>query len=217
MPYEMDPNRATEGADLAVNRRNLEFILDLFWDSLYRYAAHLPSPMRLVCRNIARALDLASRKEDTHAPPSSVSAVGHALIVWFVCPAIVCPEKFIPSLKTLSIDRRRRLLVVVAKVLMVLGQGRQFSHMEPWTLPLNDWLRRHEEAYLRLCQAVCANSPDTLAAICVRHLYTSLGVYRPLLYTLPPELYSLVIDPTIGISSMARGVSGIPELVEELR
>lgn len=209
MPYEMDPIRVgDEAADLEANHRNLVYILDLFWDSLCRYAAHLPSPMRLVCRNIANALELASsssaRKDEAPAPSPIVAAVGHAFIVWFVCPAIVCPEKFIPSLKSLPIDRRRRLLVVVAKVLMVLGQGRQFSVMEPWTLPLNEWLRQHEAPYARLCHAICANSPDTLTAICVRHVHASLGMYRPLLHKLPPELRSLVIDPTIGLSCMVR-------------
>ena len=211
MPYEMDPIRVVdESADLKANHRNLVYILDLFWDSLCRYAAHLPSPMRLVCRNIASALELASssgRKDEAPSPSPVVAAVGHAFIVWFVCPAIVCPEKFIPSLKSLPIDRRRRLLVVVAKVLMVLGQGRHFSHMEPWTLPLNEWLREREAPYSRLCHAICANSPDTLAALCVRHVHASLGVYRPLLHKLPPELRALVLDPTVGVGCMAREAS----------
>lgn len=215
MPYEMDPIRVTDAAaDLTANHRNLVFLLDLFWESLCRYAAHLPSPMRLVCRNIARALELAAgsaaaSRDSLLTPPPHVAAVGHAFVVWFVCPAIVCPEKFIPSLKALPIDRRRRLLVVVAKVLMVLGQGRQFSHMEPWTLPLNEWLRKHEAHYARLCHAVCANSPDTLAAICIRHIHAALGVYRPLLHALPAELGQLVVDPAIGLSCMARPNGGL--------
>uniref|UniRef100_A0A668ASC2 Neurofibromin 1 n=1 Tax=Myripristis murdjan TaxID=586833 RepID=A0A668ASC2_9TELE len=87
--FEVDPTRLEQGENLEENQRNLLQITDQFFQAIIGSSSEFPPQLRSVCHCLYQVVS-------QRFPQNSIGAVGSAMFLRFVNPAIVSPYELFP-------------------------------------------------------------------------------------------------------------------------
>ncbi|XP_033102144.1 neurofibromin-like [Anneissia japonica] len=129
--FEVDPTRLEEGENLRSNQRNLLHVAKKFFDTIISAADSFPSQLRSMAHCLYQVV--------LHRfPQNAISAIGSAIFLRFINPAIVSPVEH------RIVDRKpppkvQRGLKLVTKILQNIANHVLFK--EQYMLPFNDFLK----------------------------------------------------------------------------
>jgi hypothetical protein len=89
------------------------------------------------------------------------TAVGGAIFLRFICPALVSPHLF-GLLKDAPKRRTHRTLIIMTKILQNLANGVEFGKKEDFMIKANKLIKNHRKNYIKFIEAVI---PETLSPI----------------------------------------------------
>ncbi|XP_067253752.1 neurofibromin isoform X2 [Chanodichthys erythropterus] len=171
LSFEVDPTRLETGENLEANQRNLLRMTDRFFQAIINSSGEFPPQLRSVCHCLFQAtchslLSKASvkdRKEVRKAvvsqrfPQNSIGAVGSAMFLRFVNPAIVSPyEAGILDKKPLP--RIERGLKLMSKILQSIANHVLFTKEEHMR-PFNDFVKSNFDAARRFFLDIASDCP----------------------------------------------------------
>ncbi|XP_071946540.1 neurofibromin-like [Antedon mediterranea] len=129
--FEVDPTRLEPGENLQSNQRNLLYVAKKFFDTIISSADRFPSQLRSMAHCLYQVV--------LHRfPQNAISAIGSAIFLRFINPAIVSPVEH------RIVDRKpppkvQRGLKLVTKMLQNIANHVLFK--EQYMLPFNDFLK----------------------------------------------------------------------------
>ncbi|XP_029372562.1 neurofibromin isoform X2 [Echeneis naucrates] len=171
--FEVDPTRLEQGENLEENQRNLLQITERFFQAIIGSSSEFPPQLRSVCHCLYQAtchslLNKASvkeKKENKKAvvsqrfPQNSIGAVGSAMFLRFVNPAIVSPyEAGILDKKPLP--RIERGLKLMSKILQSIANHVLFTKEEHMR-PFNDFVKSNFDSARRFFLDIASDSPPS--------------------------------------------------------
>ncbi|XP_065116701.1 neurofibromin isoform X1 [Paramisgurnus dabryanus] len=169
--FEVDPTRLETGENLEENQRNLLRMADRFFQAIIGSSGEFPPQLRSVCHCLFQAtchslLSKASvkdRKEVRKAvvsqrfPQNSIGAVGSAMFLRFVNPAIVSPYEA-GILDKKPSPRIERGLKLVSKILQSIANHVLFTKEEHMR-PFNDFVKSNSDAARRFFLDIASDCP----------------------------------------------------------
>ncbi|KAM9801137.1 neurofibromin isoform 1-T1 [Neosynchiropus ocellatus] len=171
--FEVDPARLESGENLEDNQRNLKQITERFFHAITGSSSEFPPQLRSVCHCLYQAtchslLNKATVKEkkenkksvvSQRFPQNSIGAVGSAMFLRFVNPAIVSPyEAGILDKKPLP--RIERGLKLMSKILQSIANHVLFTKEEHMR-PFNDFVKSNFDAARRFFLDIASDSPPS--------------------------------------------------------
>mmetsp|Transcript_408 Transcript_408/g.468 ORF Transcript_408/g.468 Transcript_408/m.468 type:complete len:702 (+) Transcript_408:44-2149(+) len=163
--FEVDPNKAKPGENVAENMTNLQALLTKFMKSILASHTKVPRPLLKICQ-----LMMDSTKEKF--PSAKYLAIGGFFFLRYVCPAIVTPDGHKVINTKLSMEVRR-VLVLASKVLQKIVNARDFADSENFMMPFNTFVKDYQQPLKdfldRLATPVADSAPDNTPRIAVTH------------------------------------------------
>uniref|UniRef100_A0A7N8X309 Neurofibromin n=1 Tax=Mastacembelus armatus TaxID=205130 RepID=A0A7N8X309_9TELE len=171
--FEVDPTRLEQGENLEENQRNLLQITERFFQAIIGSSSEFPPQLRSVCHCLYQATchsllnkaTVKEKKENKKAvvsqrfPQNSIGAVGSAMFLRFVNPAIVSPyEAGILDKKPLP--RIERGLKLMSKILQSIANHVLFTKEEHMR-PFNDFVKSNFDAARRFFLDIASDSPPS--------------------------------------------------------
>ncbi|XP_059931166.1 neurofibromin isoform X4 [Gadus macrocephalus] len=171
--FEVDPTRLDPGENLEENQGNLLQITERFFQAIIGSSNEFPPQLRSVCHCLYQAtchslLNKATVKEKKESkkavvsqrfPQNSIGAVGSAMFLRFVNPAIVSPyEAGILDKKPLP--RIERGLKLMSKILQSIANHVLFTKEEHMR-PFNDFVKSNFDAARRFFLDIASDSPPS--------------------------------------------------------
>ncbi|KAM6933556.1 neurofibromin-like isoform 2-T2 [Xenentodon cancila] len=171
--FEVDPTRLEHSENLEENQRNLLQITDRFFQAIIGSSSEFPPQLRSVCHCLYQAtchslLNKATVKEkkenkksvvSQRFPQNSIGAVGSAMFLRFVNPAIVSPyEAGILDKKPLP--RIERGLKLMSKILQSIANHVLFTKEEHMR-PFNDFVKSNFDSARRFFLDIASDSPPS--------------------------------------------------------
>ncbi|CAM4729486.1 unnamed protein product [Leuciscus chuanchicus] len=171
LSFEVDPTRLETGENLEENQRNLLRMTDRFFQAIISSSGEFPPQLRSVCHCLFQAtchslLSKASvkdRKEVRKAvvsqrfPQNSIGAVGSAMFLRFVNPAIVSPYEA-GILDKKPPPRIERGLKLMSKILQSIANHVLFTKEEHMR-PFNDFVKSNFDAARRFFLDIASDCP----------------------------------------------------------
>ncbi|XP_016125031.1 neurofibromin-like isoform X1 [Sinocyclocheilus grahami] len=171
LSFEVDPTRLETGENLEENQRNLLRMTDRFFRAIISSSGEFPPQLRSVCHCLFQAtchslLSKASvkdRKEVRKAvvsqrfPQNSIGAVGSAMFLRFVNPAIVSPYEA-GILDKKPPPRMERGLKLTSKILQSIANHVLFTKEEHMR-PFNDFVKSNFDAARRFFLDIASDCP----------------------------------------------------------
>uniref|UniRef100_A0A4W6C5B0 Neurofibromin n=1 Tax=Lates calcarifer TaxID=8187 RepID=A0A4W6C5B0_LATCA len=161
--FEVDPTRLEQGENLEENQRNLLQITERFFQAIIGSSSEFPPQLRSVCHCLYQVGD----PPFTHStmvvsqrfPQNSIGAVGSAMFLRFVNPAIVSPyEAGILDKKPLP--RIERGLKLMSKILQSIANHVLFTKEEHMR-PFNDFVKSNFDSARRFFLDIASDSPPS--------------------------------------------------------
>ncbi|XP_075993756.1 neurofibromin isoform X2 [Genypterus blacodes] len=171
--FEVDPTRLEQGENLEENQRNLLQITEKFFQAITKSSTEFPPQLRSVCHCLYQATchsllnkaTVKEKKENKKAvvsqrfPQNSIGAVGSAMFLRFVNPAIVSPyEAGILDKKPLL--RIERGLKLMSKILQSIANHVLFTKEEHMR-PFNDFVKSNFDSARRFFLDIASDSPPS--------------------------------------------------------
>ncbi|XP_007573457.1 neurofibromin isoform X1 [Poecilia formosa] len=171
--FEVDPTRLEHGENLEENQRNLLQITERFFQAIIGSSSDFPPQLRSVCHCLYQATchsllnkaTLKEKKENKKAvvsqrfPQNSIGAVGSAMFLRFINPAIVSPyEAGILDKKPLP--RVERGLKLMSKILQSIANHVLFTKEEHMR-PFNDFVKSNFDSARRFFLDIASDSPPS--------------------------------------------------------
>ncbi|XP_067288572.1 neurofibromin isoform X3 [Pseudorasbora parva] len=150
LSFEVDPTRLETGENLEENQRNLLRMTDRFFQAIISSSGEFPPQLRSVCHCLFQVVS-------QRFPQNSIGAVGSAMFLRFVNPAIVSPyEAGILDKKPLP--RIERGLKLMSKILQSIANHVLFTKEEHMR-PFNDFVKSNFEAARRFFLDIASDCP----------------------------------------------------------
>ncbi|XP_053502364.1 neurofibromin isoform X4 [Ictalurus furcatus] len=171
--FEVDPTRLEPTENLEENQRNLLQITDRFFLAIINSSSEFPPQLRSVCHCLYQAtchslLNKATVKEkkenkksvvSQRFPQNSIGAVGSAMFLRFINPAIVSPYEA-GILDKKPPPRIERGLKLMSKILQSIANHVLFTK-EEYMRPFNDFVKNNFEAARRFFLDIASDSPPS--------------------------------------------------------
>ncbi|GAA6097375.1 neurofibromin isoform X1 [Tachysurus ichikawai] len=171
--FEVDPTRLEPPENLEENQRNLLQITDRFFLAIINSSSEFPPQLRSVCHCLYQAtchslLNKATVKEkkenkksvvSQRFPQNSIGAVGSAMFLRFINPAIVSPYEA-GILEKKPPPRIERGLKLMSKILQSIANHVLFTKEEHMR-PFNDFVKNNFEAARRFFLDIASDSPPS--------------------------------------------------------
>ncbi|XP_028425781.1 neurofibromin isoform X4 [Perca flavescens] len=150
--FEVDPTRLEQGENLEDNQRNLLQITERFFQAIIGSSSEFPPQLRSVCHCLYQVVS-------QRFPQNSIGAVGSAMFLRFVNPAIVSPyEAGILDKKPLP--RIERGLKLMSKILQSIANHVLFTKEEHMR-PFNDFVKSNFDSARRFFLDIASDSPPS--------------------------------------------------------
>ncbi|XP_072312524.1 neurofibromin isoform X2 [Eucyclogobius newberryi] len=171
--FEVDPTRLEPGENLEENQRNLLQITERFFQAIIGSSSEFPPQLRSVCHCLYQATchsllnkaTVKEKKENKKAvvsqrfPQNSIGAVGSAMFLRFVNPAIVSPYEA-GILEKKPQPRIERGLKLMSKILQSIANHVLFTKEEHMR-PFNDFVKSNFDAARRFFLDIASDSPPS--------------------------------------------------------
>uniref|UniRef100_H3BYU9 Neurofibromin n=1 Tax=Tetraodon nigroviridis TaxID=99883 RepID=H3BYU9_TETNG len=173
--FEVDPTRLEQGENLEENQSNLLQITERFFQAIIGSSSEFPPQLRSVCHCLYQAtchslLNKATVKEkkenmakvqvvSQRFPQNSIGAVGSAMFLRFVNPAIVSPYEA-GILEKKPLPRIERGLKLMSKILQSIANHVLFTKEEHMR-PFNDFVKSNFDAARRFFLDIASDSPPS--------------------------------------------------------
>uniref|UniRef100_A0A8B9RAF0 Neurofibromin n=1 Tax=Astyanax mexicanus TaxID=7994 RepID=A0A8B9RAF0_ASTMX len=171
--FEVDPTRLEQTENLEENQRNLLQITDRFFLAIINSSSEFPPQLRSVCHCLYQAtchslLNKATVKEkkenkksvvSQRFPQNSIGAVGSAMFLRFINPAIVSPYEA-GILDKKPPPRIERGLKLMSKILQSIANHVLFTKEEHMR-PFNDFVKSNFDAARRFFLDIASDSPPS--------------------------------------------------------
>ncbi|XP_016516898.1 neurofibromin isoform X3 [Poecilia formosa] len=150
--FEVDPTRLEHGENLEENQRNLLQITERFFQAIIGSSSDFPPQLRSVCHCLYQVVS-------QRFPQNSIGAVGSAMFLRFINPAIVSPyEAGILDKKPLP--RVERGLKLMSKILQSIANHVLFTKEEHMR-PFNDFVKSNFDSARRFFLDIASDSPPS--------------------------------------------------------
>uniref|UniRef100_A0A3Q2GEA2 Neurofibromin 1a n=1 Tax=Cyprinodon variegatus TaxID=28743 RepID=A0A3Q2GEA2_CYPVA len=150
--FEVDPTRLEHGENLEDNQRNLLQITERFFQAIIGSSSDFPPQLRSVCHCLYQVVS-------QRFPQNSIGAVGSAMFLRFINPAIVSPyEAGILDKKPLP--RVERGLKLMSKILQSIANHVLFTKEEHMR-PFNDFVKSNFDSARRFFLDIASDSPPS--------------------------------------------------------
>uniref|UniRef100_A0A672MNZ6 Neurofibromin 1 n=2 Tax=Sinocyclocheilus grahami TaxID=75366 RepID=A0A672MNZ6_SINGR len=171
--FEVDPTRLEPAENLEENQKNLLQITDRFFLAIINSSNEFPPQLRSVCHCLYQAtchslLNKATVKEkkenkksvvSQRFPQNSIGAVGSAMFLRFINPAIVSPYEA-GILDKKPPPRIERGLKLMSKILQSIANHVLFTKEEHMR-PFNDFVKSNFDAARRFFFDIASDSPPS--------------------------------------------------------
>uniref|UniRef100_A0A8C1VGT1 Neurofibromin 1a n=1 Tax=Cyprinus carpio TaxID=7962 RepID=A0A8C1VGT1_CYPCA len=171
--FEVDPTRLEAAENLEENQKNLLQITDRFFLAIINSSNEFPPQLRSVCHCLYQAtchslLNKATVKEkkenkksvvSQRFPQNSIGAVGSAMFLRFINPAIVSPYEA-GILDKKPPPRIERGLKLMSKILQSIANHVLFTKEEHMR-PFNDFVKSNFDAARRFFLDIASDSPPS--------------------------------------------------------
>ncbi|XP_064831194.1 neurofibromin-like isoform X3 [Oncorhynchus masou masou] len=171
--FEVDTTRLEQSENLEENQRNLLQITDRFFLAIINSSSEFPPQLRSVCHCLYQATchslltkaTVKDRKENKKAvvsqrfPQDSIGAVGSAMFLRFINPAIVSPYEA-GILDEKPPPRIERGLKLMSKILQSIANHVLFTKEEHMR-PFNDFVKSNFDAARRFFLDIASDSPPS--------------------------------------------------------
>uniref|UniRef100_A0A4W4FPH0 Neurofibromin n=1 Tax=Electrophorus electricus TaxID=8005 RepID=A0A4W4FPH0_ELEEL len=171
--FEVDPTRLEPSENLEENQRNLLQITDRFFLAIISSSSEFPPQLRSVCHCLYQATchsllnkaTVKDKKENKKAvvsqrfPQNSIGAVGSAMFLRFINPAIVSPYEA-GILDKKPPPRIERGLKLMSKILQSIANHVLFTKEEHMR-PFNDFVKSNFDAARRFFLDIASDSPPS--------------------------------------------------------
>ncbi|XP_065116708.1 neurofibromin isoform X2 [Paramisgurnus dabryanus] len=148
--FEVDPTRLETGENLEENQRNLLRMADRFFQAIIGSSGEFPPQLRSVCHCLFQVVS-------QRFPQNSIGAVGSAMFLRFVNPAIVSPYEA-GILDKKPSPRIERGLKLVSKILQSIANHVLFTKEEHMR-PFNDFVKSNSDAARRFFLDIASDCP----------------------------------------------------------
>ncbi|XP_060800032.1 neurofibromin isoform X2 [Neoarius graeffei] len=150
--FEVDPTRLEPTENLEENQRNLLQITDRFFLAIINSSSEFPPQLRSVCHCLYQVVS-------QRFPQNSIGAVGSAMFLRFINPAIVSPYEA-GILDKKPPPRIERGLKLMSKILQSIANHVLFTKEEHMR-PFNDFVKNNFEAARRFFLDIASDSPPS--------------------------------------------------------
>lgn len=150
--FEVDPTRLEPSENLEENQRNLLQITDRFFLAIINSSSEFPPQLRSVCHCLYQVVS-------QRFPQNSIGAVGSAMFLRFINPAIVSPYEA-GILDKKPPPRIERGLKLMSKILQSIANHVLFTK-EEYMRPFNDFVKNNFEAARRFFLDIASDSPPS--------------------------------------------------------
>ncbi|XP_031429635.1 neurofibromin isoform X2 [Clupea harengus] len=171
--FEVDPTRLEQMENLEENQKNLLQITDRFFLAIINSSSEFPPQLRSVCHclyqatchsllNKARVKEKKENKKSVVSqrfPQNSIGAVGSAMFLRFINPAIVSPYEA-GILDKKPPPRIERGLKLMSKILQSIANHVLFTKEEHMR-PFNDFVKSNFDAARRFFLDIASDSPPS--------------------------------------------------------
>ncbi|XP_061682385.1 neurofibromin isoform X5 [Syngnathoides biaculeatus] len=171
--FEVDSTRLEQGENLEDNQRNLLQITERFFHAIIGSSSEFPPQLRSVCHCLYQATchsllnkaTVKEKKENKKAvvsqrfPQNSIGAVGSAMFLRFVNPAIVSPYEA-GILEKKPIPRIERGLKLMSKILQSIANHVLFTKEEHMR-PFNDFVKNNFDSARSFFLDIASDSPPS--------------------------------------------------------
>uniref|UniRef100_A0AAY5LD07 Neurofibromin n=1 Tax=Esox lucius TaxID=8010 RepID=A0AAY5LD07_ESOLU len=171
--FEVDPTRLDQLENLEENQKNLLQITDRFFQAIINSSGAFPPQLRSVCHCLYQATchsllnkaTVKEKKENKKAvvsqrfPQNSIGAVGSAMFLRFINPAIVSPYEA-GILDKKPPPRIERGLKLMSKILQSIANHVLFTKEEHMR-PFNDFVKSNFDAAKRFFLDIASDSPPS--------------------------------------------------------
>ncbi|XP_062393338.1 neurofibromin isoform X4 [Sardina pilchardus] len=148
--FEVDPTRLEAGEILEENQRNLRQMTQRFFQAIVSSSTEFPPQLRSVCHCLFQVVS-------QRFPQNSIGAVGSAMFLRFINPAIVSPyEAGILDKKPPS--RIERGLKLMSKILQSIANHVLFTKEEHMR-PFNDFVKSNFDAARKFFLDIASDCP----------------------------------------------------------
>ncbi|KAM9442689.1 neurofibromin-like isoform 6-T9 [Salvelinus alpinus] len=150
--FEVDTTRLEQSENLDENQRNLLQITDRFFLAIINSSSEFPPQLRSVCHCLYQVVS-------QRFPQNSIGAVGSAMFLRFINPAIVSPYEagILDEKPPPSIERGLKLM---SKILQSIANHVLFTKEEHMR-PFNDFVKSNFDAARRLFLDIASDSPPS--------------------------------------------------------
>ncbi|XP_034166523.1 neurofibromin isoform X5 [Pangasianodon hypophthalmus] len=150
--FEVDPTRLEPTENLEENQRNLLQITDRFFLAIINSSSEFPPQLRSVCHCLYQVVS-------QRFPQNSIGAVGSAMFLRFINPAIVSPYEA-GILDKKPPPRIERGLKLMSKILQSIANHVLFTKEEHMR-SFNDFVKNNFEAARRFFLDIASDSPPS--------------------------------------------------------
>ncbi|XP_072548026.1 neurofibromin isoform X3 [Salminus brasiliensis] len=150
--FEVDPTRLEPTENLDENQRNLLQITDRFFLAIINSSSEFPPQLRSVCHCLYQVVS-------QRFPQNSIGAVGSAMFLRFINPAIVSPYEA-GILDKKPPPRIERGLKLMSKILQSIANHVLFTKEEHMR-PFNDFVKSNFDAARRFFLDIASDSPPS--------------------------------------------------------
>ncbi|KAM6970361.1 neurofibromin-like [Aplochiton taeniatus] len=171
--FEVDPTRLDQGENLMENQKNLLQITERFFQAIVGSSSEFPPQLRSVCHCLYQATchsllskaTVKEKKDNKKAvvtqrfPQNSIGAVGSAMFLRFINPAIVSPYEA-GILEKKPLPRIERGLKLMSKILQSIANHVLFTKEEHMR-PFNDYVKSNFDAARRFFFDIASDSPPS--------------------------------------------------------
>ncbi|XP_057176571.1 neurofibromin isoform X2 [Triplophysa rosa] len=150
LSFEVDSTRLEAGESLEENQRNLLRMTDRFFQAIMNSSGEFPPQLRSVCHCLFQVVS-------QRFPQNSIGAVGSAMFLRFVNPAIVSPYEA-GILHKKPPPRIERGLKLMSKILQSIANHVLFTKEEHMR-PFNDFVKSNFDAARRFFLDIASDCP----------------------------------------------------------
>uniref|UniRef100_A0A4W3I9K3 Neurofibromin n=1 Tax=Callorhinchus milii TaxID=7868 RepID=A0A4W3I9K3_CALMI len=150
LSFEVDPTRLEATESLEENQRNLLQMTERFFHAIINSSSEFPPQLRSVCHCLYQVVS-------QRFPQNSIGAVGSAMFLRFINPAIVSPYEA-GILDKKPPPRIERGLKLMSKILQSIANHVLFTKEEHMR-PFNDFVRNNFDAARRFFLDIASDCP----------------------------------------------------------
>ncbi|KAF6095771.1 neurofibromin 1 [Phyllostomus discolor] len=150
--FEVDPTRLEQSESLEENQRNLLQMTEKFFQAIISSSSEFPPQLRSVCHCLYQVVS-------QRFPQNSIGAVGSAMFLRFINPAIVSPYEA-GILDKKPPPRIERGLKLMSKILQSIANHVLFTKEEHMR-PFNDFVKSNFDAARRFFLDIASDCPTS--------------------------------------------------------